>query len=108
LEDKLTNPLEGEDKNKLLFSFFIMSYQSNSMIHLGKMKDPTTQKHSVNLKHAKLAIDILEMLQEKTKGNLTKAESELLIKVLNDLRLEYATESGSKINPNDLSQNYSC
>lgn len=70
----MTDKKISENKNELLFSFLIMSYQSNAMIHLGKLKDPVTQKQTVNLDHAKLSIDILQMLQEKTKNNLTTEE----------------------------------
>ncbi len=92
----MTNHITGDDKNKFLFSFLIMSYQSNALIHLGKLKDPVTQKQGINLEHAKLSIDILEMLQEKTKNNLNADESALLLKTLNELRIEYIKQSGAK------------
>ena len=87
--DKLSN----EERNKFLFSFLVMSYQTSALMQMGQLKDPNTQKVEKNLENAKLSIDILGMLQEKTKNNLTKDETQLLDNVLRELRLAYVKES---------------
>ena len=89
MDDKLSN----EERNKFLFSFLVMSYQTSALMQMGQLKDPNTQKVVKNLENAKLSIDILGMLQEKTKNNLTKDETQLLDKVLRELRLAYVKES---------------
>jgi len=89
----MTDKLSNEDRNKFLFSFLIMSYQTSALMQLGQVKDPNTQKVEKDLDKAKLSIDILGMLQEKTKNNLTKDESELLENILRELRLVFVKES---------------
>lgn len=63
------------------------------MMFLGKMANPVTGKTEKNLEAAKLFIDILEILQEKTKGNLTDDENSFLQKNLNDMRMYYVEVS---------------
>jgi len=87
--DKLSN----EERNKFLFSFLVMSHQTSAQMQMGFLKDPNIQKVEKNLENAKLSIDILGMLQEKTKNNLTKDEAELLENVLRELRLAYVKAS---------------
>ncbi len=86
--------LSNDERDKFLFSFLVMSYQTSTLMQLGQLKDPHSQKVEKNLENAKLSIDILGMLQEKTKNNLTKDEAELLDNVLRELRLAYIKESG--------------
>lgn len=85
--------LSDEERSKFLFSFLVMSYQTAALMQLGQLKDPRTQKVEKDLETAKLSIDILGMLQEKTKNNLTKDEAELLEGVLRELRLAYIKET---------------
>jgi len=76
------------------FSTFIFSLNSSALFHLGLVPDPTTGKKEKNLLLAKQSIDILGMLDEKTRGNLTNDEEKLLRNVLHDLRLMYVKEKG--------------
>jgi 1,4-alpha-glucan branching enzyme len=66
-------------------------------IALGAMANPVTQKTEKNPEQAKLIIDTLEMLQEKTKGNLTAEESKFLEDVLYELRMGFINHE-QKIN----------
>jgi len=100
----MTDKLSNEDRNKFLFSFLIMSYQTSALMQLGQVKDPNTQKVEKDLDKAKLSIDILGMLQEKTKNNLTKDESELLENILRELRLAFVKESSKSVNSESLSE----
>ena len=85
--------LSSDERDKFLFSFLVMSHQTSALMQMGHLKDPQTQKVEKKLENAKLSIDILGMLQKKTKNNLTKDEAELLENVLRELRLAYIKES---------------
>lgn len=71
------------------FETFALSLASSAMLHLGAMPDPETNEPRQNLPLAKQTIDILSMLEEKTRGNLTPHEDKLLGTLLYDLRLRY-------------------
>ncbi|HDM77809.1 MAG TPA: DUF1844 domain-containing protein [Deltaproteobacteria bacterium] len=71
------------------FSTFVFSLSSSALAHLGEIPDPMTGQKKVDLALAKQTIDILGMLEEKTKGNLTSEEDSLLKSVLYDLRLRF-------------------
>lgn len=71
------------------FATFILSLGSSALMHLGEVERPGTGKTEKNLPMAKHSIDILSMLEGKTKGNLTPAEAQLLENLLFDLRLRY-------------------
>lgn len=74
---------------KIDFSTFIFSLNSSALVHLGVINEPGSDKKMKNMVIAKQTIDILGMLQEKTKGNLTDDEENLLKNILHDLRLMY-------------------
>ena len=61
-------------------------------MQLGVLDDPTTGEKSKNLPLAKQTIDVLGMLEEKTKGNLSADEANMLKSILYDLRLLYVKE----------------
>jgi hypothetical protein len=71
------------------FSTFILSLSTSALVHLGELPDPITNKKEVNLQLAKQTISIIEMLKDKTKGNLTSEEESLMESVLYDVRLKY-------------------
>jgi len=71
------------------FATFIFSLNSSALVHLGVIDDPATNQKTENLPLAKQTIDILGILDEKTKGNLTDDEDKLLTNILADLRLMY-------------------
>jgi len=79
---------------KVDFETFIYSLFSTAMLHLGEVPDPETGKPSMNLPFAKHTIEILAMLEEKTKGNLTDAEDKELGEFLAHLRLLYVKKAG--------------
>ena len=76
------------------FSTFIISLNASALLHLGVINDPGTGKKVKNLPLAKQTIDILCMLEEKTKENLSKEEENLLKHILYDLRMIYVKEQG--------------
>ena len=74
------------------FATFIASLNASALLQLGAIEDPTTGTKNKNLPMAKQTIDILSMMQEKTAGNLTQEEENLLKNILYDLRLMYVKE----------------
>jgi hypothetical protein len=81
---------------KIDFSTFIFSLNSSALVHLGVISEPGSNKMSKSLVLAKQTIDILGMIEEKTKGNLTGDETSLLKNILHDLRLMYVKEKEKK------------
>lgn len=78
------------------FLQFISGIAVQTLVHLGKMSNPMTNQTGIDLPNAKYSIDILGILQDKTKGNLNPQENEYLQNVLRDLRLEYVAVTGSE------------
>jgi hypothetical protein len=76
------------------FSAFVYSLSTSALVHLGEIPEPITEKMDKNLPLAKQTIDILGILQEKTKGNLTQEEENLLNSFLYDLRMRYVKAMG--------------
>lgn len=75
------------------FSTFILSLASSVQINLGLIPHPATNKPEVDLVSAKQTIDILGIMDEKTKGNLNREEEQILKQVLLELRLQYVEVS---------------
>ena len=76
------------------FYTFVLSLGSSAFVHLGDAPHPDTGEASPpNLPLAKQAIDILVMLREKTKGNLTAEEDRFLENLLTDLRFRYVQKT---------------
>jgi hypothetical protein len=76
------------------FASFIYSLSTSALVHLGEIPEPITEKMDKNLPLAKQTIDILGILQDKTKGNLTQEEENLLNNFLYDLRMRYVKAMG--------------
>jgi Domain of unknown function (DUF1844) len=79
---------------EVTFSAFVYSLSTSALVHLGEIPEPITEKMDKNLPLAKQTIDILGILQEKTKGNLTPEEENLLNSFLYDLRMRYVKAMG--------------
>jgi hypothetical protein len=75
------------------FHTFVLSLGSSALLHLGELEHPEAGPAEKDLPLAKHTIDILAMLQEKTRGNLTPAEEKLMDSLLYDLRLRYVNAS---------------
>ena len=76
------------------FSTFVVSLNASALLHLGVIEDPSSGAKTKSLPMAKQTIDILSMLQEKTTGNLSEEEENLLKNILYDLRIMYVKEKG--------------
>ena len=85
-------PKRNEETGSLAtldFATFVLSLATSAQINLGSVPHPETNQTGRNLPAAKQMIDIIGMLQEKTKGNLSKDEETLLGQVLFNLRMHY-------------------
>ncbi len=96
-EDAGKDPGKGSPDKELLYEFgfstFILSLSTSALVHLGELPDPLSNTKEVNLQLAKQTISIIEMLKEKTEGNLTKEEENLIDSVLYDVRLKFVNSS---------------
>ena len=84
----------------LSFTAFVISLASSAAIHFGDLPDPASgQPGELNLEGAAQMIEILTLLEQKTKGNLTAEERQVLESVLYELRLRFveASRSGKRI-----------
>ena len=71
------------------FIEFVMMHAQNAALFLGQIPNPKTGEGEVNLELAKMFIDQLAMIQEKTRGNLTNEESTVLRNALSNLQMAY-------------------
>lgn len=71
------------------FSTHVLSLASTALISLGKMPSPDGQPVAVDVETARHFIDILAMLETKTKGNLDEAEAKLIASLIYDLRVAF-------------------
>lgn len=79
---------------KIDFSSFILSLYSSGLVQLGKVEDPSTGSRSVNLDLARHTVDMIAMLEEKTKGNLNSEEQNLIKALLSELRIAFVEAKG--------------
>jgi hypothetical protein len=79
-----------EDQSRISFGSFIISLASTAALHFGDIPDPQTgERHEPDLVAAHQMIDLISLLQEKTKGNLTPDEAKLVDDLLYELRMRY-------------------
>jgi hypothetical protein len=74
---------------EVTFTAFIMSLSTSALFHLGEISDPSSGEKKKDLVLAKHAIDTLDMLEKKTRGNLDGDEKSMLDNILCDLKLRY-------------------
>jgi hypothetical protein len=78
------------------FATFVLSLSHSALLHLGEVGHPDTGEVEKNLSLARQTIDLLGMLEEKTRGNLTGDEERLIGQILFDLKMRYVEESKPK------------
>ena len=88
-----SEPITQEQMNEFLFTQIVLMFQGAAWQHLGKVMNPATNKVERDLAQAKNTIDILGMLQAKTKGNLSDNEQKFLEHALYELRMNYIDEA---------------
>ncbi len=87
-KEKVSAPLP-----EVNFSSFLVSVSSSTLLHLGEIADPQSGEKKKDLALAKQSIDIISLLKDKTKGNLTQEEEKLLEHLLYDLRIRFVKAS---------------
>ena len=75
------------------FPSYLLSYYTQGLVLLGEVPNPYTNKKEEDLESARNIIDILTMLEQKTKGNLSKDEGQLLESVLYELRIKFMAKT---------------
>ena len=81
------------DKNDQLFMQLLYMFHTSAMQGLGKIADPTGQLNR-NLEYVSQTIDLMAMLKEKTKGNISEEMEKMLDGMLSELRLNYVRAQG--------------
>ena len=82
--------MSTEDQPSVSFAGFIISLATTAAVHFGDYADPSTgQREPQNLEAAHQMIELIAMLQEKTKGNLSADETKLVDDLLYELRMRF-------------------
>ena len=92
-ESSPTEPKHESDYPQVTFTNFVLSLSTSALFHFGDFPDPEGGKTEKNLPAAKQTIDILDMLNEKTKGNLNENENNLIQGALYELKMRYVKEN---------------
>ncbi len=82
----------SSEKEQVFFTQLVMMFHAAAIQQMGKIKNPLTDEIERDLKQAQISIDMLDMIQQKTKGNLTQDEARFLSLVLQELKLNYVDE----------------
>ncbi len=82
-------PHDAASGAEITFSTFVVGLSTQALLDLGEIPDPATGQNALNLAGAQQLIDILGMLQAKTRGNLEPGEQSLIEAILFDLRMKY-------------------
>ena len=78
------------NETKATFLQFASGMAAQTLMHLGLLENPMTRSTLIDLPNAKYSIDLLMILQDKTKGNLTEEELTYLTAAVDDLKIRYA------------------
>jgi hypothetical protein len=89
--------VENQDESSITFAGFVLSLATTAAVHFGDLADPNTgERAEPNPQAAAQMIEIIAMLQEKTKGNLVDAEAKLIDDLLYELRMRYVQAQQSE------------
>jgi len=86
---------QDEPKTALSLSAFLTSLGYQTLMHLGELPNPETQERHVDLEAAKATIDLLILLETKTKGNRTPEEEQLLKTLLPELQMKFVQKAST-------------
>ena len=81
--------MREEEEAPIAFTTFLAGFAASALIHLGVTLHPETGKLEQDLQSARQTLDVLSMLREKTRGNLTAEEDRFFESLLTDLRIRY-------------------
>jgi hypothetical protein len=88
--------MNNDEKQQMLFVQLISSLHGAALMQLGKIKNPSTDKLERNIQQAELTIEMLDMLKEKTKGNLLSDEEKFVSSVISEVKLNYVDEKAKE------------
>ncbi|NWG75401.1 MAG: DUF1844 domain-containing protein [Rubrivivax sp.] len=91
--DAKSSGQEAPPRPAIDFPSYILGYYTQGLVLLGEVPNPYTNKKEEDVEAARHTIDILSMLEEKTKGNLSKEENQLLENVLFELRMKFMAKT---------------
>ncbi|HMQ09941.1 MAG TPA: DUF1844 domain-containing protein [Oligoflexia bacterium] len=93
-----TEPSAQETQNNptINFTSFVLSISTSALVQMGLIPDPVSNETQKNMPLAKQQVDILEMLYQKTQGNLDENEDKLMQQVLYELRMRYVEVKDKK------------
>ena len=83
-------------KKEQLFLYIVGTFHSSARIALGKTENPMTKSTDISIEQAKFYIDLLDLIQEKTKENLSDYEEQMLINTISELKLDLINEKKSE------------
>ncbi|MCD6193142.1 MAG: DUF1844 domain-containing protein [Candidatus Aminicenantes bacterium] len=90
---EVERPTKNEQSQEIIppldFSSLVLPFYTQALIKLGETKDPITNQTAPNLELAKRLIDLLDLLKQRTQGNLQPEEEKFLNNCLHQLRLSY-------------------
>lgn len=91
--------MNDQEKYQMLFVQLVSSLHAGALQQMGKIKNPATDKIERNLEQAEFTIDMLDMLRERTKGNISSDEEKFLATVVSELKLNYVDEKAKEQKP---------
>ncbi len=94
MKDGSGAPCPESSMPEVAFSTFILSLYSSALVHLGEMPEPSTGARIRDIDLAKQTIDMVIMLEEKTRGNLEDDEVKLMASLLHELKMAFARAKG--------------
>ena len=83
---------ENSDKFDPLFVNLVLTLHNAAMLHMGKIKNPLSDKIERDMSQAEMSIDMLDMLKKKSEGNITDEENSILSRTLNELKMNFMDE----------------
>lgn len=86
-------PQDSNDHEMYLFQYLVVMFQNLAMQQMGKLINPITGNLERDLQQARITIDMIQMIKEKTAGNLHEEEKRLIDQVLLDLQMNYVDEA---------------
>ncbi len=87
--------VDAEGLPQVRFDLFVSGLAMEAFVAMGEMPHPTTRRQATNLPQAKYLIDLLGLLEDKTKNNLSVEEERLLKDALYQLRMRYLSKAGT-------------
>lgn len=95
IEDKKPDSkIQEEYPQEITFDLFLSSLMIEGLIALGEIENPVTKKKEARLGQARYVIDVIAMLEEKTKNNLQPGEKDAISHILYELRMRYIAKKG--------------